>query len=236
MVRSLQAMPSPRSRMQPSEVEPATDSPNVPEVAAAQREAERVVCIGASTGGPRALESIFKALPAAPATTYVVAQHMPARFTRAFAERLDRMSRLKILEAEDDVALLAGHAYVAPGGMHMVVQAGGDGVRLVRVHEAVEADRYIPSIDLLFRSVAESFGGASLAVVLTGMGSDGRAGVEAIRAAGGETVAESNETAIVFGMPKEAIETGCVDAVLPLPAIVDRLHVFARDVSLRAGA
>ncbi len=206
---------------------PAVPQGDAKDVGSASREVKRVVCLGASTGGPPALEALFKALPRVDAAAFLVVQHMPEKFTRAFAERLDRMVSLQIREAEQGMPLLGGAAYVAPGGAHMeVAHAEGSGP-LIRLHAPREADRYVPSVDRTFVSAAREFGKATLAVVLTGMGSDGAEGTRAVRKAGGRTLAEGQESAIVFGMPKEAINTGCVDEVLPLQGIIERVHGFA---------
>jgi len=217
-VRALQALP----RVGAISVTPAAAAP-VGEVLAV----DRVVCLGASTGGPPALEAVFKALQPPSSTAILVAQHMPEKFTKAFADRLNRMVALEVHEAEEGVALVAGHVYVAPGGRQMLVTKDDTGAFL-RLAEPDESDRYVPSIDKLLVSAAQVFGVATLAVIMTGMGSDGSRGVEAIRAVGGATVAESKDTAVVYGMPKEAQATGCIDAVLPLPGIVDRIAAFVR--------
>ncbi len=187
---------------------------------------QRLVIIGASTGGPPALQSMLKTLPADTATAYLVAQHMPEKFTRAFAERLNRVSSLAICEGEDKQRVLPGAVYIAPGGSHMEVVEGHDGLVLQLSKPAAE-DRYIPSIDRLFSSAAKVRGLKQLAVVLTGMGADGSQGIRQLHAAGARVVAESQESAIVFGMPKEAISTGCVHEVLPLEAIIERVHGFS---------
>ncbi len=218
-VRMLRALPRPGGKPVPA---PATTEP-APQLLPV----DRVVCLGASTGGPPALESVFRAVVPPPSTALLVAQHMPEKFTRAFADRLNRMVALEVQEAEEGVPLVAGHAFVAPGGRHMVVDRDTSGA-FVRLVEPESVDRYVPSIDRLLISAAETFGVATLAVVMTGMGSDGSRGVEAVRAAGGATVAESRESAVVFGMPKEARQTGCVDAMLDLPGIADRIATFTR--------
>lgn len=192
----------------------------------AQVEATRLVCIGASTGGPPALESLFKAMGTSPQCAFLVAQHMPAKFTRAFAERLNRMTSLDIREAEDNMEIFGGSVYIAPGGKHMELVRDNKQLR-VKLVETTEADRYIPSIDRLFDSAARTFEMSMLAVVLTGMGADGANGVRTVRGAGGRTLAESQESSIVFGMPKEAIQTGCIDETLPLGQIIERVAKFA---------
>jgi two-component system chemotaxis response regulator CheB len=186
---------------------------------------DRVVCLGASTGGPPALELVFKALPAPASAAVLVAQHMPERFTRTFAERLNRMVSLEVEEAEEGTLVQSGYAYVAPGGHHMVVKTEKDRP-VLHLEATTRRDRYAPSVDRLMASAAEVFGGSTLAVVMTGMGADGSRGVEAVRAAGGTTMAESEETAVVYGMPKEAQLTGCVDEVLALPRIAERIAAF----------
>ncbi|OGQ90998.1 MAG: hypothetical protein A2289_00810 [Deltaproteobacteria bacterium RIFOXYA12_FULL_58_15] len=189
-------------------------------------EVDRVVCIGASTGGPPALESIFKSLPSFASTAFLVAQHMPEKFTRAFADRLNRMVDLDVHEAEGGTRITAGNVYVAPGGSHMVVAKGTHGP-VLHIVPTEDEDRYTPSIDRLLESAAEHYHQSLLAILLTGMGSDGSVGIEVVRRLGGRTLAESEETAVVFGMPKEAIATGCVDEVLALSLIIERIQEFA---------
>jgi len=185
---------------------------------------EGLLAIGASTGGPAALTAIFEALPPLGAAV-VVAQHMPAGFTGLFAERLARVARMPVCETHDGQRIQPGRAYLAPGGHHL--ELAGEFPRLrARVSPRGADDLYSPAVDRLFRSAAESAGRAVLAVVLTGMGSDGRDGVVAVRRAGGRSVAESEESAIVFGMPREAALTGAVDevhALADLPAAIVRL-------------
>jgi two-component system, chemotaxis family, protein-glutamate methylesterase/glutaminase len=187
---------------------------------------ERIVCIGASTGGPPALESLFKSMGPSRTTAFVVSQHMPAKFTRAFAERLNRMTGLSIHEGEEGMVLAGGHVYIGPGGRHMEISKRGSEL-IIRLADSRETDRYVPSIDRMFESVAKVQGYPVLAAVLTGMGADGSVGIRAIRAAGGRTLAESQESSIVFGMPKEAIATGCIDEVLALGGIIERIYQFA---------
>ncbi|MBC7794336.1 MAG: chemotaxis response regulator protein-glutamate methylesterase [Clostridia bacterium] len=189
-------------------------------------EATRLVCVGASTGGPPALESLFKAMGTSPQCAFLVAQHMPAKFTRAFAERLNRMTSLDIREAEDGMEVYGGSVYIAPGGKHMELAKTSKQL-ILKLVDVVETDRYVPSIDRLFASAASSFEMSMLGVILTGMGADGAAGVRVVRQAGGRTIAESQESSIVFGMPKEAIQTGCIDETLPLGQIIERIAKFA---------
>lgn len=195
---------------------------------------ERVICIGASTGGPPALESMFKAMGPSEGTAFLVAQHMPAKFTKAFAERLNRMTSLDIVEAEEGMRVCGGSVYIAPGGRHMEVAKSGAEL-LIRLSESTSADRYIPSIDKLFETAARACGVPMMGVVLTGMGSDGAIGIKDIRAAGGRTLAESQESAIVFGMPKEAIQSGAIEDVLPLGTIIERVYAYASGSIERKG-
>ena len=122
---------------------------------------------------------------------------------------------------------MAGRVYIAPGGGHLEVRRGEDGAARTRVSDVGKGDHYVPSVDRLFVSLAESFPGPKLGVILTGMGSDGAAGVRALHDAGGHTMAESASSAIVYGMPKEAVATGCVDDELPLVGIIDEIQAFA---------
>lgn len=176
----------------------------------------RVVVIGSSTGGPPALQTIFGSLPQPLSVAFAIAQHMPPGFTKAFAERLDRNSFLDIREAVNGDRVTAGTVLIAPGGKNLVFKRRGEDI-VALVEDPEQGQRNIPSADALFRSAAEVFGAAALAVVLTGMGNDGARGIEAIKAKGGQTLAESEESSVVFGMPKEAIATGKVDRVLALP-------------------
>jgi two-component system chemotaxis response regulator CheB len=173
-----------------------------------------VLVVGASTGGPPAVQRIIEAVSGAP-TCVLVCQHMPARFTRAFAERLDQSGAFKVAEPEDGDPIEAGRVYIAPGGRHLeIAEVGG---RLVcQVPNARPSDKHAPSVDRLFTSAAKILGRRALGVVLTGMGNDGEEGTKAIAAAGGEVWAESESTAVVFGMPRAAISTGKVAQVLPL--------------------
>jgi two-component system chemotaxis response regulator CheB len=181
--------------------------------------APRLVAIGSSTGGPAALMQIFGTFVRAPSAAIVVAQHMPAGFTRGFAERIDRLTPFSAREAQDGDEPVSGLVLVAPGGRHLEFERSGART-LVRLGEAAAGDKYAPSVDRLFVSAAKHYAGQDLlAIVLTGMGDDGRFGVTAIQQAGGRVVAESEETAVVFGMPQQAIRTGAVDAVLPLQRI-----------------
>lgn len=181
-----------------------------------------VVAIGASTGGPPALQSIFSALPGNIPFALVVSQHMPPGFTRTFAERLDRTSAIQVAEARDGDLLRPGCALVAPGGRNMVFKRT-DGEVVVQIVEPGPAENYLPSVDRMFQSGAEAFGPKLMGVVLTGMGNDGSIGTCAIKKAGGQVISESEDSAVIFGMPRAAIATGMVDAVVPLEKMTEEI-------------
>jgi len=184
-----------------------------------------IVAIGSSTGGPPALQSIFSSFEHKYPFAVVVSQHMPAGFTRAFAERLNRSSPFDIKEAEDGDPVLPGRILIAPGGMNMVFEVCGGQVT-ARIVPPTPADRYIPSVDLMLESCAGIYRKRLVAVILTGMGNDGSKGVRAVHGQGGYLIAESDETAVVYGMPREAVATGLVDRVVPL-------HRVAREILLK---
>jgi len=175
-----------------------------------------MVVIGSSTGGPPALQTIFSSIQEPVPVGFAVAQHMPPDFTRAFADRLNRFSALDIREAADGDAIRPNQVLIAPGGFNLEVFRRGGEV-IVKVTEPKGHQRYIPSADVLFASAAPVFGPRLLGVVLTGMGNDGARGVQAVKDHGGGVLAEDEDSCVVFGMPKEAIATGKVDAIVPLP-------------------
>ncbi|HVR43523.1 MAG TPA: chemotaxis-specific protein-glutamate methyltransferase CheB [Thermoanaerobaculia bacterium] len=179
------------------------------------------VVIGASTGGPPALQMLVQSLPMLP-SPIVIAQHMPPVFTRLFAERVNRLGGFAVKEAEDGEPLRRGGIYIAPGGMQTTLRRDSGGLR-ARVQPRREADLYAPSVNKLFSSAAEVCGEKLVAVVLTGMGDDGAAGIRQVASRGGITLAEAASTAIIYGMPAEAIRTGAVREVLPLPEIADAI-------------
>jgi two-component system chemotaxis response regulator CheB len=182
----------------------------------------RMVAIGSSTGGPAALQVVLTALPPDLPCAVSVAQHMPAGFTVSFAERLNRLSRWRVREAVSGEWCQAGECLVCPGGRHLSFERQGERVRVV-VEDAGPDDRYIPSVDRLMESAAGVFGADATGVILTGMGHDGRRGMRVIKERGGGTIAESRETAVVFGMPHEAIQAGAVEVVAPLHEIAEQI-------------
>lgn len=181
-----------------------------------------IVAIGSSTGGPPALQQIFTEFKQKYSFAVVVSQHMPAGFTKAFAERLNRTSHFDIKEAEDGDLVLPGRVLIAPGGRNMVFEVCGGQVT-ARIVAPSESDRYVPSVDVMLQSCAGIYQKRSAAVILTGMGNDGSKGIRVIKEQGGFVIAESEETAIVYGMPREAVATGVVDRCVPLNKVVSEI-------------
>lgn len=175
-----------------------------------------LVVIGASTGGPRALMEVIGTLPADFGAAVIAAQHMPAGFTRTLAERIDRRSALSVTEAADGSAVMPGQVLIAPGGSQIQLSRDGGQLR-TRISETTGRLLHRPSVDLLFRSAAEMVGSRTIGVVLTGMGDDGALGLQALRDAGARTIAESEETAVIYGMPRAAAPAA--ERVLPLGEI-----------------
>lgn len=178
---------------------------------------ERVIAMGTSTGGTRALEAVLTTLPRV-SPGIVIVQHMPANFTAAFAARLDGLCQIEVREAQNDDRVVQGTALVAPGGKHMLLKRSGAQYH-VAVIDGPLVNRHRPSVDVLFRSVAKVAGPNALAVIMTGMGDDGAAGMLEMRKAGAHTIAQDEESCVVFGMPKEAIRRGAVERTVPLSAI-----------------
>ncbi len=181
-----------------------------------------VVAIAASTGGPPALQAILTALPSDFGASIVISQHMPPGFTRSFAERVNKLSQIVISEAAAGDRLRPGVALIAPGGHHLIVQRDREGL-VTGLAPVMPTDKYSPSADRMMISVADACGPAALGVVLTGMGNDGSAGAVAIKKKRGQCIAESEESAVIFGMPQEAARTGAVDKVLPLSAMAQEI-------------
>jgi two-component system, chemotaxis family, protein-glutamate methylesterase/glutaminase len=181
------------------------------------RTTERVVALGTSTGGTQALEVILVTLPRV-CPGIVIVQHMPEKFTAAFAARLDSLCEISVKEASNEDRVLPGTALIAPGGKHMLLRRSGARY-YVQVMDGPLVKRHRPSVDVLFRSVANCAGANALGVIMTGMGDDGAAGLLEMRNAGAHTLAQDEATCVVYGMPKEAVKLGAVERTVPLEAI-----------------
>jgi two-component system chemotaxis response regulator CheB len=178
---------------------------------------DRVIAFGSSTGGTEAVKDVLMALP--PNTPpIVITQHMPERFTKTWADRMNSLCRISVKEAQDGDSVLPGHALVAPGGYHMTLVRSGARYS-VSINQDPPVNRHRPSVDVLFDSVAQYAGANAIGVILTGMGGDGAKGMLAMKQAGAYTIAQDEASCVVFGMPKEAIKLGGVDKVLPLAEI-----------------
>jgi two-component system chemotaxis response regulator CheB len=190
------------------------------------RTTNKVVAIGASTGGTEALAKVLAALPAN-APGLVVVQHMPEFFTRAFAERLNGLSAMEVKEAEDGDTVVPGKALIAPGNRHMLLHRSGAMYR-VQVKAGPLVSRHRPSVDVLFKSAARYAGANAVGVIMTGMGADGAEGMKEMHAQGARTIAQDEASCVVFGMPKEAIARGGVDHVTPLDHIPQTILMLAQ--------
>ncbi len=178
---------------------------------------ESLVAIGASTGGTEAIKEVLQSMPA-DAPGIVIAQHIPAAYSRSFTERMNRLSEIKVALAAHGQAVLPGHAYIAPGDRHLsVIQEGAHYV--CRLDDGPPVNRHKPSVDVLFRSVADAAGSNSIGVLLTGMGEDGAAGLKQMRDLGAMTIAQDRDTSVVWGMPGAAVKLGAADQVLSLNSV-----------------
>jgi len=176
---------------------------------------KKLVAIGASTGGPKAIKEILPYFSAELPAAYLIAQHMPAGFTRSMADRINWLTKIEVSEARDGDIIQAGHGYVAPGDFHMVVEMRGEDA-VIRLNTEAKVNSVRPSITVMMNSAAQCFGARTIGVLLTGMGQDGVEGLKNIKKANGVTLAEDESTCVVFGMPRVAIEAGVVDKVVPL--------------------
>jgi two-component system, chemotaxis family, protein-glutamate methylesterase/glutaminase len=190
---------------------------------------EKIIFIGASTGGTEATREVLVRLPAdAPAV--MITQHMPPGFTRSYAARLDSLCRIRVAEASDGERVLPGHAYIAPGGMHLSVERSGANY-ISRVRDGEPVNRHKPSVEVLFQSAARVVGPNALGVMLTGMGADGARAMKELRDAGSYNIVQDEASCVVFGMPREAIAHGAAHEVLPVtqigPKLIERLRTTA---------
>jgi len=186
---------------------------------------DRIIAIGASTGGTEAIREVLSRLPS-DIPGVVIAQHIPKAFSGPFALRLDACSVLNVCEAHDGQPVLAGHAYIAPGDRHLLVERNGARYQC-RLSDGDLVNRHRPSVDVLFRSVAQSAGRNSIGVMLTGMGRDGAEGMKELREAGAATMAQDEKTSVVWGMPGAAWQIGAAQSLVPLPQIPQRIIELA---------
>jgi two-component system chemotaxis response regulator CheB len=216
LIRAVKAAARARVR-QSKAVEPA--EPSGSGLLANSKTTDGVVALGTSTGGTQALQAVLTRLPAI-CPGIVVVQHMPEKFTAAFADRLNRLCKCEIKEAEDGDRVLPGKVLIAPGGRHMQLERCGAQYR-VRIVDGPPVNRHKPSVDVLFRSVARAAGSNAMGVIMTGMGNDGAQGLLQMRTAGALTAAQDEESCVVYGMPKEAVKLGAASQTVPLAAVPD---------------
>jgi two-component system chemotaxis response regulator CheB len=181
---------------------------------------EKLIVIGASTGGTEAIKEILTMLPA-DSPGVLVTQHMPENFTKSFADRLNRLCKISVKEAEHNERILPGYAYIAPGHSHLLLKRSGAHY-IIELNQGPLVNRHRPSVDVLFRSVANIAGANALGIILTGMGKDGVQGLLEMKDVGSYTIAQDEASCVVFGMPKEAVAAGGVREVLPLKNIARR--------------
>jgi two-component system chemotaxis response regulator CheB len=206
----------------PARAAAATPPPRPAAPRTAPAKPAAVLVIGSSTGGPEALARVLPALPASLPVPVLVVQHMPPVFTRQFAQRLDRLSALRVVEAVDGTPLLPGTVHLAPGDHHLVIRGTARGLTTA-LNQAPPENFCRPAVDPLFRSAVAAFDGAVLGVVLTGMGSDGRVGAAEIRSGGGHVVVQDQATSVVWGMPGAIAQAGLADEILPLDRIAETI-------------
>ena len=208
---------------------PARSASRAAASAANMPQTEPIICIGASTGGTEALREVLQALPA-DGPAILIVQHMPERFTGAFARRLNGICALDIREAEQGDAVLPGRVLIAPGNQHMTLRRIGSRYS-VDIVAGPHVSRHRPSVDVLFRSAAQSAGRNAMGIILTGMGDDGARGLLEMRQAGSPTIAQDEESCVVFGMPKEAIALGAAARVLPLKHMAREIGEYGQKAS-----
>lgn len=189
------------------------------------RATDKIIALGASTGGTEAIKEVLMNLPAQ-TPAMVITQHIPAAFSLPFAKRMDTVSAMTVCQAEDGQAILPGHVYIAPGDQHLMVVR--EGTRYVcRLNDGPPVNRHKPSVDVMFRSVVENVGPNAICVLLTGMGNDGAQGMKELQALKVPTIAQDEKTSVVWGMPGEAVKLGAADDILPLTSIAPRILALA---------
>jgi two-component system chemotaxis response regulator CheB len=217
--RSVKRQQAPDERNSTSAVVPALSSRTM------LRTTDRIIAIGASTGGTEAIREVLEEMPP-DAPAIVVSQHIPAAFSKSFADRMHRSSPMSVCEAQDGQQILPGHAYIAPGDRHLLVER--DGARyLCRLSTGPHVNRHRPSVDVMFRSVAQNVGANAVGVLLTGMGDDGARGLKEMLEAGAATIAQDEASSVVWGMPGSAVKVGAALHVVPLHRIAAQVLALA---------
>jgi two-component system chemotaxis response regulator CheB len=220
LIEKIKQLAAVNVRMKPQVIGEAPEGPQLEQPVRVTGERRiGIMAIGTSTGGPKALQSIVPLMPVNFPVPIVIAQHMPPSFTGPFAERLNQLSKITVKEAGNGETLKHGVAYIAPGGGHMRVRKVGAIETVAEISEDKEEFIYRPSVDALMQSASESYPGRALAVILTGMGTDGIKGIAALKESGGRVFAQSEESCVVYGMPKAVVDLGLADKVLPLEDI-----------------
>lgn len=221
-IRQFFDSPPPPARRQPApKGEPAASMNRLPPMT--KRHPAQLVVIGSSTGGPAALATVILALPPTLPVPILVVQHMPPMFTRLMAERLDEQSRFRVQEGCEGALIRPGEVWIAPGDYHMRL-TGVVGQARITLDQAPPENSCRPSVDVLFRSVADTYGGRALAVVLTGMGRDGQQGCRSLKATGAQVIVQDEATSVVWGMPGAVAQAGLADWVLPLGRIAEQIE------------
>jgi two-component system, chemotaxis family, protein-glutamate methylesterase/glutaminase len=206
-------------------LEPPALPPPIADASAELISPSALIALGTSTGGPMSIERVLTQLPADLPAAILMVQHMPVGFTASLAQRLDRLCALSVKEAEQHEPVMPGTVYLAPGGCHLRI-ANGHGLCQVELGKSPLTEPHRPSVDVLLESVADVWKGPMMAIVMTGMGADGARGVKAVKQAGGLVIAQDRDTCVVYGMPKAAYDTGCVDRLVPLDQIPDHINGF----------
>ena len=224
----------PRQPRAPGAVAPAHSAdavlPKAAQRARPMRTTDRIIAIGASTGGTEAIKAVLMRLPP-DCPGVVIAQHIPKAFSTPFARRMNDCSPMSVCEAQEGQHVLAGHAYIAPGDRHLMIVR--DGTRYVcRLDDGVPVNRHKPSVDVLFRSVAQNAAGNAIGVLLTGMGKDGSRGLKEIRDSGSRTIAQDEATSVVWGMPGEAVALGAAEHVMALDSVAGKILSLAESMDI----
>ncbi|EMO25593.1 protein-glutamate methylesterase CheB, partial [Leptospira interrogans serovar Bataviae str. HAI135] len=186
------------------------------------------ICIGTSTGGPRALQEVFSRIPADISLPILVVQHMPAGFTKAFATRLNDHAKIKVKEAEDGEPIEPNTGYVAPGDAHLSIQSKG-GRKWIALNREAPVNGHRPSIEVLLNSAIEEYKSGIIGVIMTGMGKDGSAAIVRVREVGGSTIAQDEQTSVIYGMNRQAVEMGGVEYIEPVTEIINRIQIILKE-------